>query len=101
MDLFANPIMTLLAKNLSFIAGSLLAILLVFTVIQEQLLTTNHVLTVITVLGERGGARGRGRGRKRGGGEGGGEGGRGEGEEDGWGESKEKEGRKLGGHFTC
>jgi autophagy-related protein 9 len=51
MDLFADPLMTLIAKNLAFIAGSLLAVLLVLTVIQEQLLTTNNVLTFITVLG--------------------------------------------------
>ena len=52
MDLFVDPIMTLLAKNIAFIGGSLLAVLLVMTVIQENLLTANNVLTVITLLGE-------------------------------------------------
>ena len=52
MDLFAHPIMTILAQNVAFVAGSLLAVLLVLTVIQEDLLTAHNVLTFITLLGE-------------------------------------------------
>ena len=39
-------------RNVTFLAGSLLAVLLVMTVIQEDLLTAQHVLTIITGLGE-------------------------------------------------
>ena len=52
MDLFLDPLLTILAKNVAFIAGSLLAVLVVLTVIQEDLLTAHNVLKVITVLGE-------------------------------------------------
>ena len=52
MDLFAHPIMTILAQNVAFVTGSLLAVLLVLTVIQEDLLTAHNVLTFITLLGE-------------------------------------------------
>ena len=52
MDLFAHPIVAILAQNVAFVAGSVLAVLLVLTVIQEDLLTAHNVLTFITLLGE-------------------------------------------------
>ena len=51
MDLFVHPVLTVLARNIAFVAGALLAVLLVLTVIQEDLLTAHNVLTVITTLG--------------------------------------------------
>lgn len=53
MDLFTNPLVVIVARNVAFVAGSLLAVLLVLTVIQEDLLTAHNVLTVMTLLGER------------------------------------------------
>lgn len=53
MDLFANPIVVLIARNIAFVAGSTLAVLLVLTVIQEDLLTAHNVLTFITLLGKQ------------------------------------------------
>ena len=53
MDLFADPLMTILAKNVAFIAGSFFVVLLVMTVLQEDLLTAHNVLTVLTTLGTR------------------------------------------------
>lgn len=38
-------------RNLVFVTGSLLAVLLVLTVLQEDLLTAHNVLTYITLLG--------------------------------------------------
>lgn len=52
MDLFADPLVVIVAKNVAFISGSLLAVLLVLTVIQEDLLTAHNVLTVMTMLGK-------------------------------------------------
>lgn len=54
MDLFTHPVLIIIARNIAFIAGSLLAVLIVMTVIQEDLLTAHNVLTVITALGEAG-----------------------------------------------
>ncbi|CAI8026630.1 Autophagy-related protein 9A [Geodia barretti] len=51
MDLFTHPIVTIVAQNVAFVAGSVLAVLLVLTVIQEDLLTAHNVLTFITLLG--------------------------------------------------
>ena len=51
MDLFADPLMTLVCKNVAFVAGSLLAVLLVLTVLQEDLLTAPNILSVLTSLG--------------------------------------------------
>ena len=52
MDLFTHPIVTIVAQNVAFVAGSVLAVLLVLTVIQEDLLTAHNVLTFITLLGQ-------------------------------------------------
>ena len=51
MDLFTHPIVTILAQNVAFVVGSVLAVLVVLTVIQEDLLTAHNVLTFITLLG--------------------------------------------------
>ena len=51
-NLFTHPILIILARNIAFTVGSLLAVLIVLTVIQEDLLTAHNVLTIITLLGE-------------------------------------------------
>nr|CAD7196671.1 unnamed protein product [Timema douglasi] len=51
MNIFTSPIMTILAKNVAFVAGACLAVLLILTVYDEDVLTVEHVLTAITVLG--------------------------------------------------
>jgi autophagy-related protein 9 len=50
-DLFVNPIATVLARNVAFVSGSLLAVLFTLTVVQEDLLTAHNILTSITLLG--------------------------------------------------
>ena len=52
MDLFPNPLVVIVARNVAFVAGSILAVLLVLTVIQEDLLTAHNVLTFMTLLGK-------------------------------------------------
>ena len=52
MDLFTHPLAALIARNLAFFAGSILAVLLVLTVIQEDLLTANNILKILTSLGK-------------------------------------------------
>lgn len=51
MSIFTSPIMTVIAKNVAFVAGSVLAVLIILTVYDEDVLTVEHVLTTITVLG--------------------------------------------------
>lgn len=51
MSIFTSPIMTVIAKNIAFVAGSILAVLLILTVYDEDVLTVEHVLTAITILG--------------------------------------------------
>ncbi|KAG7212723.1 hypothetical protein KM043_012990 [Ampulex compressa] len=51
MSIFTSPIMTVIAKNVAFIAGSMLAVLLILTVYDEDVLTVEHVLTTMTILG--------------------------------------------------
>ncbi|XP_033327331.1 autophagy-related protein 9 isoform X2 [Megalopta genalis] len=51
MNIFTSPIMTVIAKNIAFVSGSVLAVLLILTVYDEDVLTVEHVLTLITILG--------------------------------------------------
>ncbi|XP_015601194.1 autophagy-related protein 9A isoform X2 [Cephus cinctus] len=51
MSIFTSPIMTVIAKNVVFVAGSILAVLIILTVYDEDVLTVEHVLTTCTVLG--------------------------------------------------
>ena len=52
MDLFTHPLLALFARNIAFFAGSILAVLLVLTVIQEDLLTAPNILKILTSLGK-------------------------------------------------
>lgn len=51
MNSFTSPLLTVLAKNIGFFAGSILAVLIVLTVYDEDVLTVQHILTAITLLG--------------------------------------------------
>ncbi|KAL2711532.1 autophagy-related protein 9A isoform X1 [Vespula squamosa] len=51
MSIFTSPVMTVIAKNVAFVTGSLLAVLLILTVYDEDVLTVEHVLTTMTILG--------------------------------------------------
>ncbi|XP_061694350.1 autophagy-related protein 9B isoform X1 [Syngnathoides biaculeatus] len=51
MNSFTSPLLTVLAKNVAFFSGSVLAVLIALTVYDEDVLTVQHILTVITVLG--------------------------------------------------
>ena len=51
MDIFVSPLATVLAKFIAFLAGSVLAVLILLTVWDEDVLNVDHVLTIMTVLG--------------------------------------------------
>ncbi|XP_058035306.1 autophagy-related protein 9B isoform X2 [Ahaetulla prasina] len=51
MNSFANPLLAVVARNIGFFAGSLLAVLITLTVYDEDVLTVQHILTAITLLG--------------------------------------------------
>ncbi|CAG9558666.1 unnamed protein product [Danaus chrysippus] len=48
---FSSPITTVLAKNAVFLSASVLGVLVVLSVYDEDVLTVEHVLTIITILG--------------------------------------------------
>ena len=43
MDIFVSPLATVLARNVAFICGSVLAVLLLLTVWDEDVLNVEHV----------------------------------------------------------
>lgn len=51
MNCFLSPLLTVVAKNVAFFAGSLLAVLIALTIYDEDVLAVEHVLTSITLLG--------------------------------------------------
>eukprot|EP00731_Ephydatia_muelleri_P020189 Em0012g1014a len=51
VDTFTSPLLVILAKNVVFFAGSLLGVLVVMTIIQEDLLTAHNLLAIISLLG--------------------------------------------------
>lgn len=51
MNIFTSPVMTVIAKNVGFVSGAILAVLIILTVYDEDVITVEHVLTAITVLG--------------------------------------------------
>lgn len=50
MNIFTSPLMTVIAKNILFVAGAFLAVLVLLSVIDEDTLTVEHVITIITFL---------------------------------------------------
>ncbi|KAA0704476.1 Autophagy-related protein 9A APG9-like 1 [Triplophysa tibetana] len=51
MNAFVSPLLAVLAKNVAFFSGSVLAVLIALTVYDEDVLTVQHILTAITILG--------------------------------------------------
>lgn len=51
MNSFASPVLAVLARHIAFFAGSVLAVLIALTVYDEDVLTVQHILTAITLLG--------------------------------------------------
>ncbi|RXN24684.1 autophagy-related 9A-like protein [Labeo rohita] len=51
MNAFVSPLLAVFAKNVAFFSGSVLAVLIALTVYDEDVLTVQHILTAITVLG--------------------------------------------------
>jgi len=51
MDIFVSPLATVIARNVAFISGSVLAVLILLTVWDEDVLNVEHMLTVMTVCG--------------------------------------------------
>ncbi|XP_067650606.1 autophagy-related protein 9A-like [Haliotis asinina] len=51
MTIFTTPILVIIAKNVAFFAGSVLAVLALLTVIDEDVLSVEHILTTMTVAG--------------------------------------------------
>lgn len=51
MNSFISPLLTVVAKNFAFFSGSILAVLITLTVYDEDVLTVQHILTAITILG--------------------------------------------------
>ncbi|XP_045458168.1 autophagy-related protein 9A [Melitaea cinxia] len=51
MASFSSPITTVIAKNVVFISASVLGVLVVLSVYDEDVLLVEHVLTIITILG--------------------------------------------------
>ncbi|KAK7110054.1 autophagy-related protein 9A-like [Littorina saxatilis] len=51
LNIFTSNIAVVIARNVMFFAGSVLAVLVILTVVDEDVLNVEHVLTIITVLG--------------------------------------------------
>ncbi|XP_006004355.1 autophagy-related protein 9A [Latimeria chalumnae] len=51
MNCFMSPLLTVVAKNVAFFAGSILAVLITLTIYDEDVLSVEHVLTTITLSG--------------------------------------------------
>ncbi|XP_058488093.1 autophagy-related protein 9B [Solea solea] len=51
MNSFTSPLLAVFAKNMAFFSGSVLAVLIALTVYDEDVLTVQHILTAITLLG--------------------------------------------------
>jgi len=51
MDFFVSPLAAVTARFVTFIAGSILGVLILLSVWDEDVLNVEHVLTIITVMG--------------------------------------------------
>ncbi|XP_026874508.2 autophagy-related protein 9A [Electrophorus electricus] len=51
MNCFVSPLLAVVAKNVAFFAGSILAVLIALTIYDEDVLAVEHVLSSITLLG--------------------------------------------------
>ncbi|KAK7479311.1 hypothetical protein BaRGS_00029481 [Batillaria attramentaria] len=51
LNIFTTPLVVIFAKNVMFFAGAILAVLVCLTIVDEDVLNVEHVLTIITVCG--------------------------------------------------
>ncbi|XP_076871683.1 autophagy-related protein 9A [Brachyhypopomus gauderio] len=51
MNCFVSPLLAVVAKNVAFFAGSILAVLIALTIYDEDVLAVEHVLSSVTLLG--------------------------------------------------
>ncbi|KAH3716327.1 autophagy-related protein 9A-like [Dreissena polymorpha] len=51
LSIFSSQFLAIIAKNIAFFAGSVLAVLVVLTLIDEDVLNVEHVLTIMTFAG--------------------------------------------------
>lgn len=51
MNIFISPLLAVVARNLYFLCGAILAVLLALTIFDEDVLAVEHVLTIMTGLG--------------------------------------------------
>ena len=51
MEIFVSPMSVVIARFFTFLAGSVLAIILVLAVWDEDVLNVEHIFTIITILG--------------------------------------------------
>ncbi|XP_031789618.1 autophagy-related protein 9 isoform X1 [Nasonia vitripennis] len=51
MSMFTSPLVTVIAKNVAFIFGSIFAVFLILTFYDEDFLTVEHVFMIMTVSG--------------------------------------------------
>ncbi|XP_044727484.1 autophagy-related protein 9A [Chrysoperla carnea] len=51
MKSFSSPLMTIIARNIGFICGSILAVLVLLTIYDEDVLSVEHVIMLMTALG--------------------------------------------------
>ena len=49
MDIFVSPLATVIARNVAFISGSVLAVLILLTVWDEDVLNVEHVSKIICI----------------------------------------------------
>ena len=48
---FSSNLIAIVARNVGFLAGAVLAVLVLLTIYDEDVITVEHVLTLMTVLG--------------------------------------------------
>lgn len=51
LNIFTTPAVVIFAKNVMFFAGAILAVLVCLTIVDEDVLNVEHVLTIITICG--------------------------------------------------
>ncbi|XP_023932449.1 autophagy-related protein 9A [Lingula anatina] len=51
MNIFTSPVLVILAKNVVFFAGAVLAVLIILTLIDEDTLQVENILRMMTILG--------------------------------------------------
>ncbi|KAJ8666774.1 hypothetical protein QAD02_008436 [Eretmocerus hayati] len=51
MNMFTSPLMTIIAKNIAFVSGSIFAVCFALTCYDEDFLSVEHVLMIMTISG--------------------------------------------------